>query len=158
MTEDARPALPPRLRSSLRVRARVGALFGLILGGLYCVVATLLLLFRAGFLDEPGPALLFSARLTIGYLIGWAGAGAIGGAMFPISQWILGRMAIGFVAMLPVTASMFWVLPGFGGGPLWVPDLGDIVRFSAMSGPLFGLVTWFAVPPQTATSKRTLLK
>jgi hypothetical protein len=80
-----------------------------------------------------GPVLAF-------YLVAPLLAGAVVGALRPLSGNVVGQMLIGAVAAIPVALGVYLVvLPA----PLWHERLFPLVAFSALVfGPIMGAVTY----------------
>ena len=138
--QGLRPEDPKR--TGLRSRIRLGATVGAFVGGLYCLLAIVIMLLNGrsgGIVASLGEW----ARVSLAYMIGGTVAGAIVGIAAPLGRTLLGGALIGVVATIPLGIGFHLAVEGSSNvGPL---QLGSILRFSLLVGPLYGAVGWFAV-------------
>ena len=120
---------------------------GAILGGLYSALAGLVVLLRIG----TGGGLWEATKLwmwaALAYVVGWSVAGAIVGILLPLSKTVPGRMLIGLFAIVPVYLSIAGMLVQIGLIPAGLDVVKVALAISLMSGPLFGVISWFAIGP-----------
>jgi len=131
-----------RSRSQLRRSVEDGIAFGLVLAKHYSflaalpLVAIIILAFAKG--DHGSLRALFAIP---SYFVGFAIGGAVAGALSPyLGAYRLGRMFIGFLAVIPISLLVTIIaVPE----PAWTGSLLSALGFAALIGPA-GALVWEA--------------